>query len=158
MMNKASLMLMAAALVLSACDETSDQQQARQQENVKQQAVNSVGMPAIHNFSEMRMMKQILELRDQNVATTTYYLDMNGHRHKLCDSVGFGLPYATQFTNPQRITQGGHVIAQADPNGLFSPAAADGTWILCVDPRTKQPKPLYVEPRVIVTPFELPPE
>ena len=155
-MNKVTGLLMAAALALSACDETSDQKQASQQENIKQQAVNSVGMPAITNFAEMRMMKQILELRDQNVATTTYYLDMAGKRHKLCDSVDFGLPYATQFTNPQRVTTGGHVIAQADPNGLFSPASADGTWILCVDPRTHKPMPLYVEPRVIVTPFELP--
>ena len=47
-------------------------------------------------------------------------------------------------------------VAQADPNGLFAPASADGTWVMCLDPKTKEVKPVYIEPRVIVTPFELP--
>ena len=25
---------------------------------------------------------------------------MNGGYHKVCDSLGYGLPYATQYTNP----------------------------------------------------------
>lgn len=157
-MNIKPLAILVALFVLTSCDETSDSRQQRVQEDSRQQAVNQVGMPAIKNYAEMRMMKQIMELRDQNVATTTYYLDMQGHRHKLCDSVGFGLPYATQFTNPMRPSGSGYALPQADPNGLFTPTAADGTWILCLNPTTHKPSPLYVEPRVIVTPFELPPE
>ena len=145
----------AAALALVACDETSDQKQARAQENLKQQGVDSVGMPAIHNFAEMRMMKQIIEKRDQNRSTYTYILDMNGVFHLVCKSVGYGLPYATQYTNPQRITQGGHVIPQADPNGLFSPATADGTWVMCLNPDSQQPDVVYIEPRVVVLPWPI---
>jgi len=142
-------------LLLTSCDDTSDDKQAKYQEDSRQQAVDSVGMPAIHNFAEMRMMKQILEKRDQNRSTYTYIVDMNGGYHLLCRSVGYGLPYATQYTNPQHVTQGGRVIPQSDPNGLFAPASAEGTWVMCLNKETQQPDVVYVEPRVVVTPFEI---
>ena len=116
-------------------------------------------MPAIVNFAEKRMMKDIIELRDQNVATTTYIVDINGKMHKVCDSVGFGLPYATQYTNPQmpqRTSDAGvYVLPQADPNGLYSPASADGTWVQCLNPKTKKATVVFLEPRIIVSPFPL---
>ena len=146
--------------LLTACDDnpTSTQIERRKQEELSKQGVESVGFPAITNFAEKRMMKDILELRDQNTPTTTYIVDLNGNRHKLCDSIGFGLPYATQYTNPQRISGDGHgyvTLPQADPNGLYSPASAEGTWVLCVNPKTKKAAPLYIEPRIIVSPFPL---
>jgi len=146
--------------LLTACDDnpTSTQIERRKQEELSKQGVESVGFPAITNFAEKRMMKDIIELRDQNTPTTTYIVDLNGNRHKLCDSVGFGLPYATQYTNPQRISDYAHGVAaipQADPNGLYSPASAEGTWVLCVNPKTKKAAPLYIEPRIIVSPFPL---
>jgi len=147
---------------LTACGVPKDnasQIERKKQEELTLRGVESVGMPAIVNFAEKRMMKDILELRDRNVATTTYVLDMNGRMHKVCDSVGFGLPYATQFTNPQMPQQpfGGntYVLPQADPNGLYSPASADGTWVQCVDPKTKKATVVYIEPRIIVSPFPL---
>ena len=104
------------------------------------------------------MFKDILELRDKNVPTTTYLVGMNNQLTKVCDSVGYGLPYATQYTNPQmRVgSQNGVVtLPQADPNGLYSPASADGTWVLCVDHKDGKAKPIYIEPRIIVSPFAL---
>ncbi|CAB4123176.1 hypothetical protein UFOVP29_335 [uncultured Caudovirales phage] len=69
------------------------------------------------------------------------------------------MPHATQFTNPQRPIYSGATgvttLPQADPNTLFSPTSADGTWILCVNPETNKAVPLYVEPKVIVSPFKL---
>jgi hypothetical protein len=152
---KKVLALVTVAFALTACDQapTSTQIERRKQEEMNMQAVTSVGMPAINNFAEKRMMKDIMELRDQNVATTTYITDMNGKLHKICNSVGYGLPYATQYTNPQRIA-GSVTLPQADPNGLYSPASADGTWILCVG-KDGKPKPVFMEPRVIVSPIPL---
>ena len=157
---KRILALAAVATLLTACDvrESSTQIERRKQEELTMQAVTQVGMPAITNFAEKRMMKDIMELRDQNVATTAYIVDMNGKLHKICTSVGYGLPYATQYTNPQRIAGDGHgyvTLPQADPNGLYSPASADGTWVLCVDPKSGKPRPVFIEPRVIVSPFPL---
>jgi hypothetical protein len=149
-----------AAMALSACDQVpnSTQIERKKQEELSLMAVQSVGMPAITNFAEKRMFKDILELRDKSVATTTYLVGMNNQLTKVCDSVGYGLPYATQYTNPQRTVDYTHGVAtlpQADPNGLYSPASADGTWVLCVDHKDGKAKPLYIEPRVIVSPFAL---
>ena len=133
--------------MLAACDQTptSTQIERRAQEEMSKRGVESVGFPAVNNFAEKRMMKDILELRDQMKPTYTYIMDMNGRPHKVCDSVGYGLPYATQYTDP-------HL---ADPNGLYTPASADGTWVLCLDPKVKKVKPVYIEPRIIVSPFPL---
>ena len=160
-MNKFLLVLPFVA-ALTACGpqtESSTQIERRKQEELSLQAVQSVGMPAITNFAEKRMFKDILELRDRSVPTTTYLVGMNNQLTKLCDSVGYGLPYATQYTNPQRIAyDSGHgsvTLPQADPNGLYSPASADGTWVLCVDAKSGKPKPVYIEPRIIVSPIAL---
>ena len=140
-------------------DLTSDEKMNKQQEQLSLQAINSVGLPGITKFAEKRMMKTILELRDQETPTYTYIVGMENQLKLLCHSIGFGLPYATQFTNPQKeiYTGAQHyiILPQADPNGLFSPAAAEGTWVMCLNPDTKLATPLYIEPRVIVSPFPL---
>jgi len=158
------LAIVATALLLSACvvdsSPTSDQIANAKQEQLSRQAVQEVGIPAIVNFQEKRVLKQILELRDTKLSTITYTQDLQAHLHKLCDSIGYGIPYATQYTNPQRTVYGTYqgdftTIPQADPNGLFSPASADGTWVLCLNPETKDVAPVYVEPRIVVSPFPL---
>ncbi len=119
-------------------------------------------MPAIKNFRERKLAKDILELRDQTGLTTYTYLwnELTGKLVFLCDSVGYPLPYAVQFTNPQKVEHSRHgtgyaILPQADPNGLFSPASAEGTWVMCKDPNGKDVRPLYTEPKVIVSQFKL---
>ena len=157
---KKLLLVLPLLAVLTACDDHPDSRriEAAKQEELQLQAVQSVGMPAITNFAEKRMFKDILELRDRSVPTTTYLVGMNNQLTKVCDSVGYGLPYATQYTNPQmRVSgQNGNVtLPQADPNGLYSPASADGTWVLCVDHKDGKAKPVYIEPRILVSPFPI---
>jgi hypothetical protein len=101
-------------------------------------------------------------LRDQTGLVTYTYLwnEMQGKKVFLCNSIGYGIPYATQFTNPEkiveRLSQGGYaILPQADPNGLFSPASAEGTWVMCKDPNSDKTRPVYIEPKVIVSPFKL---
>ena len=164
-MNKIAIFAaLAAAFVLSGCDAdtaSSDQIQNKKQEELSKQGVESVGLPAIHNFQEKRLMKDILELRDQpNLVTYAYIVDLNGHAHKVCDSIGYGLPYATQYTSPSKVASYAHdgignILPQADPNGLFSPPSADGTWVLCKVPGKDDVKPVYIEPHVLVSPFPI---
>jgi hypothetical protein len=159
--------IIVASLAIAGCNDgipSSDQKMNKQQEDLANEAVMQVGMPSITNFQEKRMMKSVIEARDRTIATTTYVMAQNtGQLFKLCDSIGYGLPYATQYTNPMKLASlwsstsrsDGTAIPQADPNGLFSPAAAEATWIFCLDPATKKDKPVYVEPRVIVAPFPI---
>jgi hypothetical protein len=161
-MFKRILAAVGLAIMLAGCDGyagSSDDIQNQHQEQMNRQAIEVVGMPAITHFWEKKLLKDVMELRDKGLPTITYLPDLNGHVHKVCDSFGYGIPYSTQYTNPvKQIDNGYHdspTIAQADPNGLYSPASADGTWVLCLNPSTKKASVLYLEPRIIVSPYPL---
>ena len=164
-MNKLVVSLL--ALSFFGCVEyrpSADQKDTKDQERILQEGRSKVGIPAVHNFKEKKLLKQIYELRDQeNLQTWTYIVaEQTGKLVFLGRSVGYGIPYATQFTSPQKVewTVGptGHwhsaIVSQADPNGLFSPASADGTWVLMLGP-DKQVHPVFIEPKIIVSPFPL---
>ena len=171
--------LFAIFFACTACDELSnkpdsDKTQQVQQETILAEGSAQVGMPAIKNFREKKLLKEILELRDQTgLITYTYMVNemvgkpisgltaLGGKLIYVGESIGYGLPYTTQFTNPQKIAaslyQGGYaILPQADPNGLFSPASAEGTWVLLKDPNGKDVQPVYIEPRIVVSPFKFP--
>lgn len=161
-----TLVVVLLALSIIGCDDykpSSDDIQKQQQEQLLKEGTAETGMPAIKNFRERKLLKDILELRDQDGLITYSYLwsEVSGRKIFLCNSVGYGIPYATEYTNPQKIaSQGANygyaILPQADPNGLFSPASAEGTWVMCKDPNSDKTLPVYVEPRVIVSPFKLP--
>ena len=146
---------------LGACNgtPTSDQNINQANETLANEAASEVGMPAIVNFQEKRMVKMLYELRDTEVKTVAYIVDLNGKIHKVCDSVGYGMPYAVQYSNPEKQSWGlgssYTVLPQSEPNGLFMPNQADGTWVMCLNPDSKKVEPVYIEPRVIVSPFPL---
>lgn len=147
-----------------ACDykPSSDDIQRKQQELLLAEGTMKIGMPSIINFREKKLLKDIYELRDQKGLTTYTYLwnEFNGKMVFFCNSIGYGIPYATQFTNPSKAewsSGGSHswVLPQADPNGLFSPGSAEGTWVMCKDPNGDEVRPIYVEPKIIVSPFKM---
>lgn len=100
-------------LLVFGCDDTpnSDDTQRAQQEKMSQQSNQQIGMPGIANFTEKKIMRRLYEMRDKNVATFTYMVDMNGKLHHVCDSMGYGLPYSTQFSNPEKVINGGDSLA-----------------------------------------------
>ena len=158
---------MVASLVLlnsnSGCEKTSgtDGRLAFQQEQLMQEANAQTGMPAIKNFQERKLMKMILELRDQeNLVCYAYVVpEMTGKPVFLGKCIGYGLPYATQYTNPEKVeqsySQSFGTLPQADPNGLFMPSQADATWLMMIDPATNEARPVYVESKILVSPFKL---
>jgi hypothetical protein len=147
------------SLSLTGCiEDTADDTQRQQQEQISKEATAQTGMPAITQFTERKNLKRILELRDRAKFVTYTYVMVpgTGERKFLCKSFGYGIPYATQYTNPEKYEYNGTTIPQADPNGLFSPASADATWVLCVNPAGGEPAVVYEENRITVSPFELP--
>lgn len=160
-------------LALASCNEiqsSSDVIQQAQQERILKEGTAALGMPAIKNFREKRLLKDIIEMRDQDGLTTYTYIvaEQTGKLIFLGESIGYGIPAATQYTNPQKIAdwsqQAGFaiksqtrfaILPQADPNGLFSPASAEGTWVILKDSKSDATKPVYIEPRIIVSPFRL---
>jgi hypothetical protein len=161
----ACLVLTCCAFQEGGCDSapkpTADQQTQARQEQMQRQQVAQTGMPGITNFTEAKLVKHLYELRDQKIVTYSYVPDLNGKLWHLCDSIGYGLPYSVQFSNPEKEESTPYSgvwynLPQAEPNGLYMPSTAEGTWITCVDPSGNgEVQPLYVEPRVIVSPFKL---
>ena len=158
------LILACVMLFIAGCEDphpTTDKKQAARQEQLSAEADAQVGMPGITTFTERRMVRMLYELRDKKVATFSYVMDLNGRLWHVCDSIGYGLPYGVQFTNPSRPAQiwetheqGNITLPQAEPNGLYMPPTAEGTWIMCAGPKGEI-DPVYVEPRVVVSPFKL---
>lgn len=158
------LFVVSSVLMASSCDmqnePSADKKQAAQTRQALNNAASEVGMPAIVNFNELKLFKWILELRDNtNLVTYTYlHNEMDGSVGQyLGQSIGFGIPAATQFTNPERrdwvSNQGGvGYLPQADPNGLFMPTSTDATWVILIDPNGK-PAPQYIEGKIDVFTF-----
>ncbi|HLD44080.1 MAG TPA: hypothetical protein VJC18_01490, partial [bacterium] len=77
----------------------------------------------------------------------------------LGSTVGYPIPYSTQFTNPQKIERastnvGYAILPQADPNGLFSPPSTEATWTMMKNPKGDNTGVVYSEPKLITMPFE----
>ncbi len=168
------VLLIIAIVFLASCreDESSqsaDKSQQRQTERSLKEANTQIGMPAIVNFQERKLFKQILELRDQEKLITYCYLvnEINGKVGQfLGKGIGYGIPAATQFTSPQKLVDvtnygiesyqanDAAVVPQADPNGLFMPTQTSATWYMLLDEKGK-PHPVYIEPLIIVSPIKL---
>ena len=156
--------LLASIVLLASCDlngETSrtEQEQTEQQGKLVSEAQKQCGLPALVNFQERKMMKKVIEQRDKADLVCYAYLFSNqtGRLIYIGKCMGYGLPYSTQYTNPQRVdllTGGIVAIPQPDPNGLYMPSDAHGTWLLMIKP-DGDTTPVYVEPDVIVSPFKL---
>ena len=142
----------------------------KQQEASMREMVSQTGLPAIKNFQEKKMMKMLYELRDREDLVCHVYLmnQMTGEVGQyLGRCIGYGLPASTQYSNPEKIEYQcyGNSVAnrtwsinsrpQAEPNGLFMPEGLSATWLMMIDPETNDPRPVYVEPLIIVSPFKL---
>ena len=168
---KQSLLLitLVCAFIVTACDiespgPSADVRQANRTKKAMAEADRQIGMPAIVNFQERRLMKQILELRDQeDLICFAYVVNLDGQLIFLGKCLGYGLPYSVQYTNPLRAAKDyrstgaswGFSMPQPDPNGLFMPEGLSATWLMLLDKKTGEPRPVYVEPEIVVSPFAL---
>lgn len=162
------LLLIAFALCLTACDTRppdSNKIQADQQERILKESTSALGMPAIRHFREKRTLKMIYELLDQDgLSTYTYIIPaQTGKPVLLCNSVGYAISYATGYTNPDKLVDderyGGRgliTMTQAEPNGLFTPDVSDANWVMCIDPTTSKPTPIYISAPIVVLTYKLP--
>ena len=141
---------------------SSDKEQARQTEQIMGEAQRQIGLPNILNFQQKKLMKMVYELCDKEDLICYAYIksDYNGKLTFIGRCVGFGIPFSAQYTNPDKIAAKGHdygyaILPQADPNGLFMPTSSSATWLMMVDPDGGEPRPVYLEPEIVVSPFKL---
>ena len=168
------LIIFGVLFTLVSCEPTTtkpdaDKELQRQTEELMQESNYELGMPAIVNFQEKKNLKWIYELCDQEEFICHAYIvnQMTGDIGRyLGECIGYGIPYSTQYSNPEKLYhdwkgdwKGNGASAvftqQAEPNGLFKASGMSATWLIMIDPETKEPRPVYVEPEIIVSPFKL---
>ena len=83
----------------------------------------------------------------QGLQGTAFFLSMTGHLIFSCTEFGSPVPNTAQLTNPvqpyQQYTAGGSGggydytvlgVGNMDPNGVYSPNASEGTYVMCDTP------------------------
>lgn len=171
-MNKlaGALTLVLLSVGLAGCGEvtasTGSQKEINYQQNALLEESNrQLGMPNITNFFEKEIAKKIWELRDKpDLTTYAYFQNMEGQFVYLGRCVGFGLPYTTQYTNPEVLEKGGNsnsgywatTLPQADPNGLYNSETTNATWLILINEETNEQEIIYSEPSIVVTQTKLP--
>lgn len=161
MKNLILIILMTLMLVGCGLDEkTADQLEAQETKTLVANAQKAVGgLPAITNYYEKSLLKEIYERRDQaDLTTYAYTTGVNGKLTCLGAAIGYGVPYSTQYSNPMRVYRSGTTsaafIPQPEPNGLFTPEGMSATWLQLVAPDGKI-HVVYVEPTIVVSPFKI---
>ena len=162
-------MAMLACALLSGCGTASSKENEYTQ-TIMEQAADAIGYPNVTNFFEKAQLKEIYELRDDPNLICYWYTknDMSGKWIYQGTCVGYGIPYTTQFTQPETMQRAAlpvlnlngedkgrneyftEVLPQADPNGLYSSASTSATWILATD-ESGEIKPTYVESEITVS-------
>jgi len=117
-------------------------------------------VPSIEKFTELGYAYDIATLLDDpKLITYAYIRNKDGLLGYVGRGFGFGLPYATQITNPQALTRtaGGYVtLPQADPSLLYKPSEADGTWYMLINESTAEPNVIFIESSLEVYQEKLP--
>ena len=168
----AILVVMSMVIVFSfGCDRKNrknrsiaEQQQTEQTNIILDEINREIGLPNMVNFQQKKLMKMIYELSDKEDLICYAYIksDYQGKLMFIGKCVGFGVPFSAQYTNPQKLqafdVPGGwqrEIISQADPNGLYMPTSSSATWLMMIDPKTSETRPVYLEPEIVVSPFPL---
>lgn len=157
---------------LSGCGqrETASSKENLYTQELMEQSNAIVGHPEVTNFFEKSQLKEIYELRDDPNLICYWYTknDMTGKWIYQGKCVGYGIPYTTQFTQPETMQRAAlpalsvngkdksyneyftEVLPQADPNGLYSSPSTSATWILTTD-EDGNITPTYVESEITVS-------
>lgn len=168
-MNKFLSVLIIVAFLFLSCKEnkqsSAEQMQTKKTDQILDEINRQVGLPNISNFQQKKLMKMIYELCDKEDLICYAYIksDYQGKLYFIGKCIGFGVPFSAQYTNPMKYfddpdgdySAGSLVIPQADPNGLYMPTSSSATWLMMIDPKTNEPRPVYIEPEIVVSPFPL---
>lgn len=160
---KRIFIILSISLLLVACGEyerSADYKQSQQTEKLMTEVNNQIGMPNIVNFQQKKLMKMIYELCDKEDLICYAYIksDYTGKLVYIGKCIGYGIPFSAQYSNPEvlkYINTCYEKIPQPEPNGLFMPVSSSATWLIMINPKTNKPQPVYLEPEIVVSPFEL---
>ena len=145
---------MLAASILTGCEQSSQEIETDQQEKGVAAIVQNQPVPDLGGYSlERANLIRIMILRNQKIATYSYFFTITGTIIEVCPSQGFPFPYATQLTAPEVYRYTGVTVPQAEINSLYSPQSADASWVLCVVDGIAVPT--YFEEKIEAFPYRI---
>jgi hypothetical protein len=147
--------------------QTANDAQREQQAGMNLEGAKEVGMPNIVNFRDMRGVRFYYERRDQaDLLTYTYTKNWEGQWVWYCDSIGYPISGGTQYSAPESMQRyrvrdprfdatdsagwntGVTRLPQPEPNGVFPPSTAEGTGVICINPKTNKASAAYAEDKL----------
>jgi hypothetical protein len=157
-------------MCLSACGVPDSDPAAQRQADATRESMNAAdretGMPRITHYSQRKLLKNAYEDMDTTTLTYVYTQALDGRFVCLGQGVGYGVSLGTQFTAPEfpqyisnrgnAAVAGTYVLAQPEPNGLYSPSSGAATIVNLIDANSGEAHTALVEPNVVTTPNKLP--
>ena len=159
--NVAALVI--GALLLTACGrEGQEAQDAAAVDRQQAQYAKGQPIPAFDWSLERHLVIALYQARNTRAATHSVWRSNTGMIEGDCPSMGYGIPYDTSLTNPQKgathSPASSHyssiVVGQAEPNGVFASTNTSATWVLCTGAGGII-EPVYVESKVSAFPYPL---
>ncbi len=134
--------ILAGLLAIAGCTHApnAQQQEQAQQANDTRSILNNQPLPH-YNYSQIR--QTLIDAQDiaaNGTATTSFFFNL-GSRDPItsCPSLGLPVPNTAQLSNPEQIAPissqwggGATTLPQMDPYGIYSPAASEGTYVVCL--------------------------
>ena len=115
----------------------------RKSEQAIADSQKSIGFPEVRYFNEKKNLKEIIELRDNPKLICYYYTKntMTGKYVYQGKCQGYGVPYASNYTNPE----------EADPNGMYMQGlSTTATWVSHINDKGEK-EIRYVEEEITVS-------
>jgi len=148
--------------VMAGCQDTSTTAESESVMKQQKQMLTSQPIPSFNWSLERDLLIQLYNIRNERVSTHSVWRSNHGMVEGDCPSIGYGIPYDTSLTNPQRATaqaadkrytsESLATIEQAEPNGIFASKNTAATWVFCVGSAGAL-NPVYVETKVTAYPY-----
>ena len=150
-----------AVFTLGACgDPTSPSTKAEtnQQEQISAQAVQNQPVTSDPWHQMRQNLNEIEHAENTGIQTTSFIFNRSSPDPiQSCPSIGVPIPNTASLTNPEQLTAkwfgnssgswGSGIVGQMDPNGIYTPQASSGTFVICVG-ADGNPVPVYAEGEV----------
>lgn len=116
------------------------QVEQQQQQGDTQSLVNNQPLPHF-GYSQIRQTAIDAEtISAEGTQTTSFFFQMGDPNPVYsCPSLGEPVANTASLSNPLQpyqgsvTTDGGDVVGQMDPNGIYAPSASSGTYVICVN-------------------------
>ena len=160
-----SVCIIISICLISACDFDKDvtTKEANQASSQLEQLLKAQPMPFFSWSLERYLAIELYKLRNKKITTHAVWRSDYGMIEGDCPSLGYGIPYDVQLTNPVKVTDedkdgADHralaVVEQPEPNGLYSSKNTNATWVMCIGDNGNI-EPVYVESHVTVYPYDV---